>query len=342
MAARLRNWPLRPLEIFDTVHLPPPRALRRAAAIVATVTSPAMARRLLPYRRKVLNLSSSRFGAPFPTVAVDGPRHGAEAAGHLLAQGARHLAIFEPRPDYPHHTGFLRAAAAAAAPATLLANARQVLRWMRASPEPAGLFTLDNWNAVSLLNHALSEGIDVPDRLLIMGGEGDPLPGSLAQKGLSYMAPPYEAICERAGALLHAFIHHAQPLPARPEWFAPRAAVIDRSTDFVDASDPAVRRAIGFIHDHAHEPIEIEAVARHAGLPRRALERRFQKFHSRGIHGEILRSRLTRARRLLATTDWTAGRIAYECGFASQSHFGKVFLAAEGRTPLQVRRAAGA
>lgn len=341
ISSRMRGWERRPFEICDPTRPLSEKTLAEAVVILAIVTSRRLARQLLPYREKVLNLSSSSFGEAFATVANDGLKHGAAAAAHLIEQGARHLAIFDVRVDYPHRAGFLREAARQRIPAVHLAKPETARQWMRATPAPSGLFTLDNWFAISLLNLALIEGIDVPGQLLVLGGEGDTLAAELGQKGLTYIAPPYRAICEKACAWILDFLQNGRPLCSTATLLAPLPVVMSHSTDYVETSDPAVRRAINFIRDQVDQPLNVEAVARHTGLPRRALERRFQKFHSRSILEEILRSRLARARLLLTTTDWTSGRIAYECGYGSQAHFGKVFLSSEGCTPLQYRRFKG-
>ena len=56
----------------------------------------------------------------------------------------------------------------------------------------------------------------------------------------------------------------------------PLRVVPRRSSEILAISDPALVKAVGFIRDHAHEPIQVPDVARHAGLSRRVLERRFE------------------------------------------------------------------
>jgi len=51
----------------------------------------------------------------------------------------------------------------------------------------------------------------------------------------------------------------------------------------------------------------------------------------------VIRERVGRARKMLASTDLAIGDIALSLGFASQSHFADVYRKITGRTPRRDR-----
>jgi len=86
----------------------------------------------------------------------------------------------------------------------------------------------------------------------------------------------------------------------------------------------------------------VDAIARHAGLSRSVLQRRFRALLHRSVHQEILNARLKRARELLAETNLSLGDIAEKTGFKHQEYMGAVFKTHLKTTPAQYRRAMAA
>jgi LacI family transcriptional regulator len=102
--------------------------------------------------------------------------------------------------------------------------------------------------------------------------------------------------------------------------------------------DPDVAEAVGFIHDHATEFIQIEDVVRHVAISRRNLETRFREQVGRPPHAELQRIRLQRAIRFLAETDLSIPKIAEAVGYTTPSYFIQVFRKEHGTTPARYRR----
>ena len=109
------------------------------------------------------------------------------------------------------------------------------------------------------------------------------------------------------------------------------------------ANSPAGRRraAIAWISRHLREPsLSVTAVAEGIRVSERQLSRAFAET-DRGVARTILDMRLELAHRVL--TDRSAPSVeeaARYCGFASASHFCRVFRARFGRTPGDVRASA--
>jgi LacI family transcriptional regulator len=105
------------------------------------------------------------------------------------------------------------------------------------------------------------------------------------------------------------------------------------STDTIASDDPVLVMALRFIRDHAHERIDATRVIQHVGLARSSVETRFRSTVGHTIKSEITRTRINRAAILLRETEMTLDEIAQTCGFATASHFLRIFKQERGVTP---------
>lgn len=102
--------------------------------------------------------------------------------------------------------------------------------------------------------------------------------------------------------------------------------------------DRMVAKAIHFIWNYSHRPMQVEDVVGQVPLTRRSLERRFQRVLGRTILDEIMRCRIERVKRLLEETEVPIKRIASIAGFSSAEHLSKVFRRLEGISAVAYRQ----
>jgi AraC family transcriptional regulator len=100
-----------------------------------------------------------------------------------------------------------------------------------------------------------------------------------------------------------------------------------------------VRSAL-WIDAHAAEPIDLQGLAREAGLSMYHYLRVFGAVLGVTPHQYLVRCRLRRAAQLLATDDRTVTDVAFDVGFADLSNFVRSFRRAAGVSPSAFRRAA--
>lgn len=105
----------------------------------------------------------------------------------------------------------------------------------------------------------------------------------------------------------------------------------------VDNHSVHCKRALDYIYDHLHEPIQIANVAEFVGLNETYLSKLFKKEMGQNIGIFIRRQKIKEAGNLLIYTQASCAEIAQYLGFASSSHFTKNFKAETGLTPLQYR-----
>ena len=98
-----------------------------------------------------------------------------------------------------------------------------------------------------------------------------------------------------------------------------------------------VRRCVHYIHIHLHEKMPLSMLASEAGLSKDYLGVRFKREMGVSVHAYILQQRLQASLSMLL--DGTGcRRIAYDLGFADESHYIAAFRKQYGCTPAQYRR----
>jgi transcriptional regulator GlxA family with amidase domain len=99
----------------------------------------------------------------------------------------------------------------------------------------------------------------------------------------------------------------------------------------------AMRRVYEYIEAHLHDSIELAELAAIAGLSIFHFARQFKQSAGVTPHYYLIRSRVERARELLASTDLSLSEIAFATGFSDQSHLTRHFRQMIGVTPGQFR-----
>lgn len=126
-------------------------------------------------------------------------------------------------------------------------------------------------------------------------------------------------------------------------WLANRLAqvVSPRKSGRPGATPGERKRAVEaalWIHDHAHESLALEQVARQMGLSAFHCLRMFARVIGVTPHQYLVRSRLAHAARRLAQDEGTVTEIALEVGFADLSNFVRTFGRAAGVSPNAFRK----
>ena len=159
---------------------------------------------------------------------------------------------------------------------------------------------------------------------------------------------PYKSLLERLRNELTGFPHliaadtleilAAVSAAAESE---PAELIAHGPQDVFTVKDRIVAEAMRLIWEQSHRPMTIDGLARQLPITRRSLERRFRAAVGHGIHDEIVRCRLERAKRLLVATDLSLKEVSSASGFSNADSLGRAFRRAEGVTPLEYRRLDG-
>lgn len=110
------------------------------------------------------------------------------------------------------------------------------------------------------------------------------------------------------------------------------------SRDGYEGKKGIVEEAVRIIWGWSYRTIHVDDIARSVAINRRTLERYFREVLQRSVHDEIVRCRLSRARRLLENTRIPIGQIAMMAGFSSLLQMRRNFMQSFHKTPEQFRR----
>ena len=321
--------------------------------IIARISTPAVAKALLAIGCPVVNVSGitlEGLKSQPPRVSYDLRATGRMAAEHLLDRGFRHFAyVGPPKLSYvrEHQEAFTATLDQAGqichvhglgAGLEIAGRPSRLIEWLKSLPKPVGVLT---WAAIqgrSVIDACRRAGLLVPEDVAVLSGVDDPLLCEASQPRLSAISVNAEQIGETAAEILQLLIDR-RPVPPLPIRISPLGIITRQSTDTLAIDDPDLVQAIGFIREHAMEPIHVDDVLRAVPMSRRSLERAFQETLGRSPAMEIRRVRIERAKQLLATTDLPIPKVAQASGFGTGEYLATLFRQVTGITPLKYRGA---
>ena len=92
-----------------------------------------------------------------------------------------------------------------------------------------------------------------------------------------------------------------------------------------------------FIENNFKRDIPVETICKEFGVNRTKLQAGFNQLYGISVHAFVSRTRMDRARVMLADTDESVKVIAIECGYRSVSSFTRLFGRQHGVSPTQYR-----
>jgi LacI family transcriptional regulator len=321
--------------------------------VIARVSTDRMAAELKAKRLPVVNVSGIELpGVKFPRVSTDLIASARLAAEHFLERGFRHFAYFSLLGlTYvaTHQRAFIQAVTtgggdfasfavkpqAGAEPDWRLDLAK-LGAWAQSLPKPVAILCWNASSAREVVFACQEAGLHVPEEVAVLSQADDDVLCEAAQIPISGIRAAGDTIGFQAARLLNQLMQGEAP-PAHPHFIAPLSIVSRQSTDSLAIRDPAIAKALAFIRQQANLPVRVADVARHAGVSRRVLERRFMDQLQRSPAAELRRFQLHRARQLLAETSLPMPQVAEKSGFGSQAYLAAMFRKHFNQTPKEFR-----
>ena len=336
-------------------HLELPRGWH-GDGVIARVGSSQMAKELRAKRIPVVNVSGIQLsGLNFPRVSTDLVESARLAASHFLERGFRHFAYFSlVGLSYvaAHQEAFVEAVKSGGGDFASFAVKPQagaepdwrldlvkLGEWVKGLPKPVAILCWNASGAREVVFACQEADLQVPEEVAVLSQADDDVLCEAAQIPISGVKVAADTIGFQAAKLLENLIRGGQP-PKQPLFIAPTSVVSRQSTDTLAVRDPALVKALSFIRQQATLPVRVNEVARHAGVSRRALERRFLEVLHRSPAEELRRFQIDRARQLLVETNLPMPAVAEKAGFGSQAYLAAVFRKHFKQTPIQYRKEA--
>ncbi len=303
----------------------------------------------------VVNISSALPRSPVPRSIVDNQAIGHLAADHLVGKGFQDYAYyglsdvqysrdrqagFEER---LHHAGyrceeFLSKPTFGLGGNLWLLQHRALAQWLASLPTPCGLFAVSDYRARQALDACRQIGLQVPEQIAVIGVDNEQIICEHAYPKLTSVARNDQLEGYRAAAMLDRLLNGKRvSLEERP---IPPLQVVEReSTATFAVSDPRLRDALSFLHQHLEKPITIDQITEHAGVSRRWLEYAFRDVLGETPYQYLRRQRLALARRLLSEEPSSkVYSVAQQAGFSSAKQLAIAFQQDFGMSPREYRK----
>lgn len=116
---------------------------------------------------------------------------------------------------------------------------------------------------------------------------------------------------------------------------------ISRDLDTPSVGDlkmAGLRRVVEWVHEHVDEEIQVDDLARIAGMKPAHLERRVKRVFKLSVGQFVRKVRIDLAVQLLRDTELGIAEIALRCGYSEQSSLTRQFKSAVGCPPGEFRR----
>jgi len=208
--------------------------------------------------------------------------------------------------------------------------------WLLNLPRPVAIFAAHDPLAREVAEGCRRLGLEIPSEVAVLSASNDQFTCELVHPGISSVEIPWAAVGLTAVHTLVGMMN-GQP-PGEPALVAPTGIRTRGSTGFFRVADPSVQAAISYMRERLADDFGIDSVARHAGIDRRALERRFRALLNRSPKQVLTHMRTGRARELLEQTSLRIGEIATACGFGNSERLAAAFRKRYGCTPREWTR----
>jgi LacI family transcriptional regulator len=322
--------------------------------LIATLRTPADVAAAKALKMPVINLAGALRHSGVPRVMVDQTAMGRLAADHLIACGLSRFAYFGERETWysqQRKEGFLQRLAEDGYDASVLDLSTRfgrrnpwykwmesIEQWLKSLAPPVGLLAVYDYAGAMLIDACLRLGRRVPEDIAVVGIGNDTITCEFCEVPLTSIARSNREVGYRAAALLDRLIAGDKP-PKADVVIPPEGVVRRRSTEVLVVEDRYVQAAVEYIREHAAERMCVESLCQQLSISHRLLDLRFQKHLGCPPREYLCRTRVERARQLLAASEgMKLQNVAKMCGFTGVRHLRAAFKRVTGLTPADYRR----
>jgi len=207
---------------------------------------------------------------------------------------------------------------------------------MRQAPKPLAIFAANDEQAMDVLESCETAGLEVPERVAIVGAENYLLAADAMHTPISSVDTNLETLGYRGAELLDRLMS-GKPAPKEPIRIPAAGLVPRKSSDLLAVDHGGVARSLRFIWEHSHDPISVKDLVGVAAMSRRGLHKAFLEHLGRTPGQELHRVRIERAKKLLAESNHKIETLAGMCGYQSANSFCVAFKQTTGLSPKQFR-----
>ena len=209
-------------------------------------------------------------------------------------------------------------------------------KWLADLPAPSGVLAANDLTALQVVETCAESGIDVPDRLAVLGIDNDELICGHTRPPIATIEPNFAGAGFLAAETLQRLMERRSTA---------REVVVKESVNRIVVRDSArpyagmpilFRRAADLIRSDAVR-LDVVSLARELGVSRTRLSESFRR-QGKTVAGEIRDARYARVLELLRDPRQAIGPIANLCGWRSETHLMHDFRRRMGVTMREWRK----
>jgi len=208
--------------------------------------------------------------------------------------------------------------------------------WLAKLPKGTGLFAAMDERGQNVLEACNESGVRVPEDLLVIGIDNDPLLCDLCEPTLSSVAMDVERAGFEAAELLHQLMEGKVSGKGVVIKVEPTHVSRRESTANFFHENPLVAKANRYMLIHyGDSSLQMSDIASRCGVSRRLMESHFARSVGRTPLRVLTDIRMERAVALLMEQDYSISKIGEMCGFSTANYFTKAFRHNFGLSPLR-------
>ena len=218
----------------------------------------------------------------------------------------------------------------------ILKSPQNLLEWLKALRKPVAVFASNDCAADIVLKSCARNGLRVPEDLAVLGVDDDPVFCVHTRPTLSSIHPDFEEMgycaAKELAALMCGRSKGREIVVVGSQTVAKRMSTAPSSP-----AGMLVRRVDEIIAERACQAINSDVIASELKISRRLLDLRYRQLAGCSVREAIVRTRINRAKHLLAYSGHQIGTISHLCGYRTESYLAKVFLEQEGMSMSEYR-----
>lgn len=211
-------------------------------------------------------------------------------------------------------------------------------RWLVALPKPCGILAASDAIAETALNACRMLSISVPGEIVIIGVDDNEAICENTTPTLTSIRPDFRQGGRFAASLLARKMLHPSDAVRTEATFSVSGIVRRGSTRVSKRRDDCVSAALERIWGKDGTRLTAREVLAMFPCSRRSAEMRFRLATGHSVLDELLKARISLAKRLLADTQFPVSVVGEACGYASLTRFRAAFRGETGENPLAWRR----
>lgn len=218
---------------------------------------------------------------------------------------------------------------------------RNVVRWtgsLSDLPIPCGILCAEDSVAQEKMEEASRLGIRIPQDLLFVGIDNDPLICENTYPPLTSVMPDFKGAGYMAARMLAELIDNPR-MKRKCVKYGPAALLVRESSNRNSAYDIRARKAMAYISEHISETrLMTDDIAKAMGCSRRLADLIFRKELGHSMREHILDLRYAKACELLKSSSTAITDIPFLCGYSSRNFFMRMFKRKSGMTMRDWRK----